>query len=208
MIISIINDQVIVKFPLSQPKRAWKIRVTTPKRGRKLISVSTFLKNKYKIEQNDEFEWMVANPEMRDILEALKEVAPSAYREVHKAFEQVSPKVTDPAKFEKHHETTQSIGGVRIECRLRTTQRGEQPKPFPHLFVLFQLSKPSNDYYIADRRGQKIENPIGRPLYSGDKLIWKPRKGVIRAIMEGLATLSEEHKERARQEIFKVVEEI
>lgn len=204
MIVSVVNSDVVVKFPLSQPKRAWKVRrvlpSTTPKRGsRVVVSVDTFFNKGYAVEPADQFEWMVSNGEVRDILAALKEVAPEAYEEICSAFKRVEPKVDKPADFKQSHETTRDIGKVRVESQLRTTQRGESPQPFPYLFVLFQLGEPTDEYYIADRRGHLVAKPIGRPLRSGDRLVWKPAKEVMQAIVEALAALSREHKERLKR---------
>lgn len=61
MSVRIKEDNVIMEFPLTQPKRSWKIRRV---RGTRPSN----LRVGYEISAGDLFEWMVSNDEILDML--------------------------------------------------------------------------------------------------------------------------------------------
>ncbi|MEM2189316.1 MAG: hypothetical protein QXG35_08330 [Nitrososphaerota archaeon] len=207
--IKVRNNTIFAEFSLSQPKRSWKIRSKSKRDERGKYDTE---KNVWKftptmndeIQEGDVFEWMVDNQEIRDILSALKCISKDSYekikQEVHNIRDEEYLFDNSHASSEKAKEIELDFD-VRIEISLKPKQRKRKEKT-PYLFVLFPLDRPTNICYIIDKRGEKIENPIGHKIMAGDTLVWIVREELIKEIVVNLAKLDKAHKNGLIKEVF------
>lgn len=195
------DNTIFVEFSLSQPKRAWKIRSKIPRDRRGRFDCK---RGVYKftptygdiIEDGDVFEWMVDNEEIRDILSALRCLSKNIYEEIKK-------EVYDIEDFK--YDVRKELGlGVKIEASLEPKQR-KPSELTPFLFVLFPIDKPTDVYYIANKREEKIEHPVKHKIKAGDKLVWVVNKEWLKEVVVSLAKLDEDHRRRVIEEVFKVI---
>lgn len=193
MIIKIESNKIVVGFPLTQPKRAWKLRTNDKKSAARIIGHS--------IQNNHFLEWMVDYSELRDILYCLKEVEPQNFSKILDEFNKAKPEVLTPDEVKL--KPPKKLRNIIIEMQLL----GKQYKPsekFPYIFVLLKLGyeKIADNLYIIDKGGVKINKTIDRVIKSGDALIWFPSVDEILAIVSEFAFLCKEHKDRAQKDIF------
>jgi len=182
------DHKIALEFPLTQPKRAWKIR---KKKGRK-----TSPKFKYLIEEGDTFEWMVTNEEVRDIASVLRCISSPEYQEAKRLVNFIS---SFNSSFEE------KIGdGISLEASLLPKQR-KSDEFTPYLFVLIALDRVTDDHYLVDKRGRRIEKTLGYRLKSGDKLTWIIKPLQIKNIIVSLASLDSRHQAMVKAEVFKML---
>ena len=203
--------RVVVELSLSLPKPAWKIR-TRVKRGRRGTWVRELGCYVFKprvgdeIVKGDAFEWMITNEEVRDILLALRCISPNDYEVIKRAVDGVKP-----SHYIKWHEVRGALRkelddtGIIVEASLR----GKQRKPeelTPYLFVVFPLDRPSKAHFITDKWGKIVDEPVGRRIMAGDKLIWIIFNNEwIKEITVLIAKLSEKHNQRMKEDVFQVI---
>jgi gas vesicle protein len=190
--IKVENSRILLEFPLTQAKRSWKIR-----KAREYERPKT-LKLKYVIEEGDAFEWMITNEEVRDILSVLRCVSNAHYKIIRKQVEHISEFV-DELREEIND-------GISLEARLRPKQK-KAKELTPYLFVLLRLDSTTDTHYLVNKRGKRINRPLGYALKAGDKLNWLIKPNQIEVIVTKLASLDRSHLEKVKQEIFRVLED-
>lgn len=192
---------ITVEFPLTQPKRSWKIRTDGKRSADKILG--------HQIQEHDFLEWMVDYQELRDILYCLKKASLIDFENIVQHFNRLQPTVEKPEKASSREPI--KVGNIIVERQFL----GKQWKPtelFPYIFVLFRLyyktiSKETN-IFLIDKKGEKIINTSDRKIKCGDTLIWLPSKQEISKIIEEFAVLSKKHKETAKKIIFDKIENL
>lgn len=186
---------IMVEFPLTQPKRSWKIRTNGKKSADKILG--------HQIQKADYLEWMVDYQELRDILYCLKEEYPSDFEDIYRKFHRLTPQVDKPEDATRRDPT--KVGDIIIEREFL----GKQWKPtelFPYVFVLFRLFyktiTENTRIFLVDKHDKKIINTTNRKIIFGDVLVWLPTKEEISKIIEEFAILSKKHKNTAKKIIF------
>ena len=190
---------IVVEFPLTQPKRSWKIRTDGKKSAAKILG--------HCIQKCDFLEWMVNYQELRDIIYCLKKVSLTDFQTILHKFSQTQPAVEKPEEASQREPI--KVGNIIVERQFL----GKQWKPtelFPYIFVLLRLfyeaiSNETN-IFLIDKNGEKITNTNTRKIRCGDTLIWLPLKKEISTIVEEFAVLSKKHKDTAKKEIFNKIE--
>lgn len=199
MRVKVTQENVRVEFPLSQPKRSWKIRIDGKKSSQKILG--------HKIQEDNRLEWMVNYEELRDILFCFKEKYPSEFQKIHENFIQIKPMVENAEKFKQ--ETQFKIEDITIEIKLLGKQR-KLSENFPYVFVLFNLfyTKISDNarVFLVDIYDKKISNTSNRIITIGDTLVWLPTNEEISKIIEKFGEISKTHKNSAKKEIFDKIE--
>jgi len=199
MRIKIEKNKIIVEFPLTQPKKSWKIRTNSKKSADKILG--------HQIQKNDFLEWMVDYQELRDILYCLKKVSPNDFRDIAQEFNQIQPETEEPE--EAYQKPPVVVGDIVIERQILRKQR-KPTEPFPYVFVLFRLFYETipklTRVFMVDKKGEKIATTNNRKIRCGDTLVWLPSKEEISKIMEEFATLSKKHKDSAKKLIFNRIE--
>jgi len=149
------------------------------------------------IYEGDIFEWMVNNEEIRDVLSALKCVSPNKYKEIKRQVYSITrfkPKIEKELGF-----------GIKIEAGYEPKQRKPQELT-PFFFVLFPIDRPTDACYIVNKREEIVKQPLGYKIKAGDRLVWVVKEEEwLREIVVALAGLDEDHKERVKKEVFKVI---
>lgn len=182
------DHKIMLEFPLTQPKRAWKIR----KRGGRKTSP----KFKYLIQEGDVFEWMITNEEVRDMASVLRCISPQEYQGAKRFVNSIS---SFNSSFEE------KIGaGITLEASSLPKQR-KRDEFTPYLFVLVALDRVTDEYYLVDKRGGRIEETLRYQLKSGDKLIWIIKPLQIKNIIVSLASLDRRHQEMVKTEVFEIL---
>jgi hypothetical protein len=194
------NKTVVVEFPLTQPKRSWKIRTNGKKSADKIFG--------HIIQKQDFLEWMVDYSELRDILCCLRQVSLIDFQDILQKFNKIRPTVEKPEDASRRAPI--KAGSVIVERKFL----GKQYKPtelFPYVFVLMKLfyesTSDSKNIYLIDRNEQMITNTNGQKIKCGDTLIWLPAKKEISKIVEEFAILSKKHKDAAKKVIFDRIED-
>lgn len=183
------DNEILLEFPLTQAKRAWKIR---KRDGRKKPPDLRYL-----IEEGDYFEWMITNEEVRDMLSALRCISPQSYKEIKELVLSVS---------QFNAKVREEIGrGISLEASLLPKQ-WKRAELTPYLFVLLRLDETTDEHYLIDKRGRLIEKTLGYKLKAGDKLVWVIKQQQIKRIILALASLDEFHKGMVKEKIISVLE--
>jgi len=193
------NKTIVVEFPLTQPKRSWKIRTNGKKSADKIFG--------HIIQKQDFLEWMVDYPELRDILCSLRQISLIDFQNILRKFNKIRPAVEKPEDASKRAPI--KVGSIIVERKFL----GKQYKPtelFPYVFVLMKLFYKSTsdlkNIYLIDTNEEMITNTNGRKIKCGDTLIWLPAKKEISKIVEEFAVLSKKHKDMAKKVIFERIE--
>lgn len=192
---------IVVEFPLTQPKRSWKIRTNGKESADKILG--------HEIQESDFLEWMVDYQELRDILYCLKKVSLKDFQNIFLKFNQIQSDVVKPEDASQRSPIT--LGNIIIERQILGKQR-KREELFPYIFVLFKLcyetiSEEAN-VFLIDKHGERITDTNGRKIKCGDTLIWLPSKDEISKIIEEFAVLSKKHKDTAKKVIFDKIEKV
>lgn len=184
------KNKVVLEFPLTQAKPAWRIRKANGNKKSPDL--------KYVIAEGDSFEWMITSEEVRDMVSALRCICSDNY-------EQLKESVYSVTTFRSEYRD--KIGeGIDLEARLLPKQR--KPSEYtPYLFVLLTLDRTTNEHYIVDKKIKRIDKTVGHSLRAGDKLVWVIRLAQISEITKRLTSLSKMHYEMVKRRILAVLED-
>jgi len=206
------NDHIIVEFSLSLPKRSWKIRTKTRrgKRGNWVSIIGCYVFTPRAgdiIMEDDKFEWMIKNEELRDILFVLRCLSKKDYNAIKEAVYEIKP--SDYINWDEERMLIKQLGyRIIVEASLRP-KMWKPTELTPQLFVVFPLDKVSEVHYIVDKRGRKILKPCGHKIMAGDKLIWIILNNEwIRDIASFIARLSNDHNRKIKKEVFSMIERL
>lgn len=195
MRVKLIKGKIRVEFPLTQPKRSWKIRINGKKSLEKILGHK--IQNRYKLE------WMVDYRELRDILFCFKEKCPSGFEKMYEKFTKLKPNISRPEDFRQ--ERSIKVGNIVIEIKLLKKQRKPSER-FPYVFILFNLFYTkilsTTRVFLVDIWDRKIIDTSNRTIKIGDTLVWLPTKEEVWKIINELGKLSLKHKESAEKMVF------
>lgn len=183
------NNKVMLEFPLTQAKPAWRMRRANGSKKSPDL--------KYVIEKGDTFEWMVTNEEVRDMVSALRCICPENYK-------QLKDSVFSITTFRSQYKD--KIGdGIDLEARSLPKQR-KPSELTPYLFVLLSLDRTTSEHYVVDKKGRRVGRTIGYSVRVGDKLVWVVRHAQIGEIAKRLASLSRMHCEMVKKRVLAALE--
>jgi len=192
------DNEIFVEFSLTLPKRAWKTRKLKKKR-------KPTPKLGYVIERGDIFEWMITNEEVRDILSTLKCISRKNYDEIRSLVYGLAEYIDWSKEIVVRDELSY---GIFVEASLQPKMR-KRTELTPYLFVLFPLDHPSEAHYLIDKKGRRVDRTLRYKIRAGDKLVWLIEDiDWIRIIVSRLATLSEAHNRRIKEEVFEIIDSL
>jgi hypothetical protein len=149
-----------------------------------------------RIEEGDVFEWMITSEEALDMTSALRCISPQEYQGSKRLVNSIS---SFNSSFRKE------IGeGIGLEASPLPKQRKKE-EPTPYLFILIAFDRATDEHYLVDKRGRRIEKTLGYQVKSGDKLIWVIKPLQIKNIVVSLASLDRRHQEMIKAKVFKML---